>query len=471
MINIRNAQEEVAKPYNQESLPMNVLFLVVDSLRYDVTFGDWPTETPTIDRLADEGVTFTQCFSQGISTAPAMTAMLTGRLPLDYGGHWYLDDNQLTFAEAFRENGYTTGAIHSNPYVSARRNFDRGFDHFEEDVVAFEPDKGLEGALEKLLRLASRASRILSRTPYTPAEEVNEDMLAFVDNADADSPWFLWTQYMDVHGPYLGSDDFSYRNKLRAEWLWRKAAVRDPDTITDEEHEELRENYRKEVEYVDKAMGDLLNELEARDELADTLIVLTADHGDEFYEHGRYGHGNLPYDELIHVPLVIWVPECHDSTSHLDLPRGETVDDLVRCIDILPTVLTAIDADLPERLSTQMAGESLLPAVRGERDDAPLFVTEKRVRGEDALRIGFRTERWKYIYDGKKSETFLYDLDADPGETTDVSERHPGVVGEFEDRLQERFDLIKSTSETVTVPDRETDAGVEERLKALGYRK
>jgi len=126
---------------------------------------------------------------------------------------------------------------------------------------------------------------------------------------------------------------------------------------------------------------------------------------------------------------------------------------------------------LPERLSTQMAGESLLPAVRGERDDAPLFVTEKRVRGEDALRIGFRTERWKYIYDGKKSETFLYDLDADPGETTDVSERHPGVVGEFEDRLQERFDLIKSTSETVTVPDRETDAGVEERLKALGYRK
>jgi len=446
----------------------NVLFLVVDSLRYDATFADWHTNTPIIDRLADEGVTFTRCFSQGVSTAPAMTAMLTGRLPLDYGGHWSLGDEQPTFAEAFQENGYTTGAIHSNPYVSARRNFDHGFDYFEEDVVTFEPDKGLEGAPEKLLRLASRASRILSRTPYTPAEEVNGDMLAFVDNANAQ--WFLWTQYMDIHGPYLGGDDFSYRNKFRAEWLWRKAAVRDPDAITDAEHEELRENYRKEVEYVDKAIGDLLDELEARDELADTLIVLTADHGDEFYEHGQYGHGNLPYDELTHVPLVMWVPEHHDGSSHLDLPNGETVDDLVRCIDILPTVLDAIDVDLPERHTTRLAGESLLPTVRGEREDPPLVVTGKRIRGEDALRVGFRTEHWKYLYDGKTSEMFLYDLDADPGETTDVSERHPGVADEFEDRLQERFDRIETTSETVTVPDVETDAGVEERLKALGYR-
>jgi len=432
----------------------NILLLVVDSLRYDVTSGDWHTSTPTIDRLTDEGLTFTNCFSQGISTAPAMTAMLTGRLPLDYGGHWYLDDDQPTFAEAFNENGYTTGAVHSNPYVSAHRNFDRGFDNFEEDVVAFEPDRGLEGAPDKLLRLASRASRILSRTPYTPAEKVNERILSFVDDVEPGSPWFLWTQYMDVHGPYLGGDDFSYRNKFRAEWLWRKAAVRNPDAITDAEHEELRENYRREVEYVDRAIGNLLDELETRGELQNTIVVLTADHGDEFYEHGWYGHGNLPYDELIHVPLAIRVPDgFDDDPDRATLPRGKTVDDLVRSLDILPTVLDAIGADLSERHRQRLAGESLLPVIRGEREEPPVVVTEKRRRREDALRIGFRTTDWKFLYDGEIDETFLYDIADDPAESADVSGRYPEATARFRERLESRFSQIKETSATVTVPD------------------
>jgi arylsulfatase A-like enzyme len=441
----------------------NVLFLVVDSLRYDTTVGNWESTTPNIDRLIEEGIQFTNCFSQGISTAPAMTAMLTGRLPLDYGGHWYLDDDQPTFAQAFNQHGYHTGAIHSNPYVSARRNFDRGFDRFEEDVVAFEPDEGLEGAPEKLLRLASRAARIFSRTPYTPAEAVNEDMLSFV--GDADSPWFLWTQYMDVHGPYLGGDDFSYRNKFRAEWLWRKAAVRDPDSITDAEHEELRTNYRREVEYLDGAIGNLLEELDDSGEIQNTFVVLTADHGDEFYEHGRYGHGNLPYDELTHVPLIIRPP------AESDLPQGETVDELVRCMDILPTLIDAIGASLSEQHQERLAGETLLPLVRGQgRDEEPMVVTEKRVRGEDDLRIGFRTTQWKYLYDGTDDNRYLYNLEEDPEETTDVSEQNQDVVDEFETHLHERLTRIDETSANVDIPDLETDAGVEERLKALGYR-
>jgi len=440
----------------------NVLFIVVDSLRYDAIRGDWQTSTPTIDRLVEQGITFTNCFSQGISTAPAMTAMLTGRLPLDYGGHWYFDESQPTIAEAFKENGYRTGAIHSNPYVSARRNFDRGFDHFEEDVVAFEPDRGLEGAPEKFLRLASRVSRILSRVPYTPAEDVNNDIVAFADHVT--DPWFLWTQYMDVHGPYLGGDDFSYRNKFRAEWLWQKAAVRNPDGITDEEHSELRRNYQREIEYLDGAIGDLLNDIESRGQLKNTFVVLTSDHGDEFYEHNCYGHGNLPYDELIHVPLVIRPPE--DS----ELPRGEVVNNLVRCMDILPTVLDAIDADIPDQHNERLAGNSLLPLVQGEKYDDPMIVTEKRVRDEESLRIGFRTNRWKFIHDGKTDETFLYDIKDDPMEMTDVSTQRLEVASQFKERIQERISRIETTSAKVEVPDFETEASVEERLKALGYR-
>ena len=99
-----------------------------------------------------------------------------------------------------------------------------------------------------------------------------------------------------------------------------------------------------------------------------------------------------------------------------------------------------------------------------------MIVTEKRIRGEDTLRVGFRTTDWKFLYDGKTEETFLYDLDNDPAESTDISGQNPDVVSRFQDQLESRLNRIEETSENVTVPEVETEAGVEERLKALGYR-
>lgn len=442
------------------SLP-NVLLLVVDSLRFDVLF-DEATTTPTIDGLVDDGITFSQCISQGISTAPAMTALLTGRLPLDYGGHWYLEDGQPTFAEEFRNAGYTTCAVHSNPYVSSRRNFDRGFDYFEEDVVAFEPDRTLERAPEKLLRLLSRVSRLVSKTPYTPAETVNEQVLDAVDGTDG--PWFCWAQYMDVHGPYLPGGDVTYRNKFRAEWLWRKAAVNSPDGVTKAEHEELWRNYEREVEYIDEQFGALFDALDAREKLDNTVIVVTADHGDEFYEHGRYGHGNLPYDELTNVPLVVSFPDAsHDQTE---------VSEMVRAVDVLPTILDHLDVDVSDVMSERMVGTSLLPLVcdSGSDNEIEQAVTEKRVRDTDALRIGLRTGRWKFLYDGTTDETALYDLQADPAEQTDVSDDNPEIAARFQDDLDARFTRIDETTESVDVPTPDVDAGTEERLRALGYK-
>jgi arylsulfatase A-like enzyme len=99
-----------------------------------------------------------------------------------------------------------------------------------------------------------------------------------------------------------------------------------------------------------------------------------------------------------------------------------------------------------------------------------MVVTEKRVRGEDALRVGLRTASWKYLYDGTTDDRLLYDLDADPGETRNVLDEEPAAADRFRDRLSERFDRIRETSENVDVPAFETDAEVDERLRALGYR-
>lgn len=440
----------------------NVLLLVVDSLRYDAVFGEDSFETPNIDKLADDGVVFSNCFSQGISTAPAMTAMLTGRYPLGYGGHWYIEENQPTFAEQFHENGYETGAIHSNPNVSRLRNFDKGFDTFEENILPLETDGLLKRAPDDVLRYANKFIRLLKRTPYLPAPKVNERLAEWIE--DADEPWFLWTQYMDVHGPYLPGGDFTYRNKFRAEQLWRKAAVNSPDEIGEEEHEELLRNYRKEVEYFDSQVGKFLGRLNNRGDLDDTMIIVVGDHGDEFYEHERYGHGNLPYDELTHVPLVVKFP---DDTP---IDQSRVVEEAVRCIDILPTALELADATLTDEMEERLQGESLLSLLQD--DEEPEFdfvVTEKEMRGETDLRFGFRTNEWKFLYDGKNDEELLYNLHQNAEETEDVSEDHPDVVAEFREHLEARFEQIESTSESITIPNIEEQAGVEQRLKALGY--
>lgn len=439
----------------------NVLFLVVDSLRYDAIAND-EFDTTNLDRLAKQGVWFSQCYSQGISTAPSMTAMLTGRYPLDYGGHWYLESDQPTMAEQFQRNGYTTGAIHSNPNVSRLRNFDRGFDTFEENILPFDPDGLVENVPDSFLRYANKLARILRRTPYLPAEKVNQTLSEWIISAD--EPWFLWTQYMDVHGPYLPGDDFGYRNKFQAERLWRKAAVNAPEEITPEDHNELWTNYRKEVEYLDREIGAFLDTLRDHGALDDTIVVLVSDHGDEFMEHGLYGHKNLPYDELTRVPLLMRFPESVPINQPL------SIDTMVRTIDILPTILDVVDADYSTEMTERIEGESLLSVLDGANPSYEAVVTEKEVRGEDHLRIGFRTERWKYLYDGKTDEQYLYDLVDDPEELDDVVDQHPEVVERFRARLNDRFQRIETTSADINVPDIDDGQGVEERLRALGYK-
>jgi arylsulfatase A-like enzyme len=440
----------------------NLLFLVVDSLRYDVVAHDDLAHTPTLDRLASAGTVFEACFSQGISTAPAMTAMLTGRYPLDYGGHWYVHDDQPTMAEQFQHNGYRTAAIHSNPNVSRLRNFDKGFDTFEENILPFPSDGLFEVLPDTVLRYLNKGARILSRTPYLPADAVNAQILEWVETAD--SPWFLWTQYMDTHGPYLPGDEFTYRNKFRAERLWRKAAVEAPEDVTEAEHEELRRNYRLEVEYFDAALGRFLETMAERGHLENTITVLVGDHGDEFGEHGLYGHKNLPYEELVHVPCIVDFPDdvAGDPPDNVESP--------VRCIDLLPTVLDVVDAELTPEMRERMTGQSLRPVFSEEESSSGLLLTEKEMRNDDALRFGFRTDRWTYLYDGTDDSERLYDRDSDPDERVDVAGEHPDVVEQFRDRLEERVDAIEETSARLDTPTIEDDHGVQDRLQALGYR-
>jgi arylsulfatase A-like enzyme len=194
-------------------------------------------------------------------------------------------------------------------------------------------------------------------------------------------------------------------------------------------------------------------------------VIIVGDHGDEFREHSRYGHKNLPYDELIHVPLIFRFPDRFSFES------GTVVNEWVRCLDILPTVLDILPGSLSNSMREHIEGESIIPTI--ESLNAPSFshvIIEKDMLEEDSLRIAFRTKGWKYIFDEQEDHEYLYDLTEDPDESRDVSAEYEGVLQDFQDRLDDRLDSIERTSQNISIPDIEEADGVNERLRALGYK-
>lgn len=448
----------------------NILLIVVDSLRADfVGCCRVPpaanSVTPLLDRFAAEGINFVNCFSQGISSAPSMTSLLTSTWPLDYGGHWYLDSSRITIAEILQAEGYATAAIHSNPNISRLRNFHKGFDLYEENLVPWDVGSIGDHLPARYQRLINRFFRILRLQPYLPAEALNGKVMRWLKQEHR--PFFLWIQYMDVHGPYLSHKGFPYYDKFQAERMWRKAVVKTPELVTPEERRRHIASYESEIRHADRQLGALLSWLEQEGILDETLVIVTADHGDEIGEHGFYGHKNNPYDELIHVPLVVKFP----ATAQPALRQPRTITGHARLIDLVPTVLDLLGLDPEQHAPDQIQGLSLLPLVRGETT-GPLFeyvISENMVKNTDSVRVAFRNERWKYIVDGVNQRVELYDLGADPQEQHNCADEYPDVVAHFESRVNEHLAQIRERSGDIVIPDVLESREVLARLEALGY--
>jgi arylsulfatase len=264
---------------------------------------------------------------------------------------------------------------------------------------------------------------------------------------------------MDVHGPYQPKKGLTYIKKLRSEWLWHKAHT-SPHKISPTEHIELRKYYRDEIIYVDQQIGLLLDLLYQLDTYNDTIVILCADHGDEFREHGHYSHGRWLYDELIRVPLII---------RHPFGQRGTSVNVPVGLVDILPTVVDMVGLDVNRR---EFVGQSLWPTVRdGKAVELRGFVVNDAMPDRDDTVIGIRNSNWKLIVDSRTGPE-LYNLENDPLEQLNVVADHPDIVQRLRATL-----WAELASQPIEVA-RETngpkwDALQEQeilaRLQALGY--
>ena len=437
---------------------MNVLLVTFDSLRFDSVDSEIHKNlglTSTVSPWLSSTAEFRSAFTVSPYTWGAFASLLAsnypGRITSRKG---VLLPDVLTLPEILRRRGFSTAAFNSNPFISAGFGYARGFDVFEDGLLAKQAVRVPRSGYVYLAKLL----RLIRRTPYMPAPGVTSLALNWIrKQVTVTNPFFAWVHYMDPHGPYQSKRGVAYINKVRAERLWRKAVVA-PETITPGEKQELIDTYAEEIAYADQHMGVLLQGLKELGLADTTILIMCADHGDAFDEHGFYSHPRHLYEELIHIPLLIRHPALRERRV-ISIPVG--------LLDVAPTVLAMLDLSVA---AADRVGQSLWPAMlTGDASYLRGRVVMDATPDRTQRIVGIRTQRWKLIVNQERKTTELFDLNADSGETNNVAAAHPQVVADLETQLWAELEWEVLPQGPAEGPEPEVDAEVVQRLRDLGY--
>jgi arylsulfatase A-like enzyme len=390
----------------------NTLLLVIDSLRADrlAAYGNAQGVTPNLDRFGHDALRFDEAWSTSSMTLSSVASMLTST----YGSEHlaWLPDQRLgrgvaTLAERFRTGGYRTAAFTEGGFVSPPFGLDRGFTVFD----------GTSGGIDETL------ARVR----------------AFLDTAGT-GPWFVFVHTYEVHAPYEPPQEEREKIERRYPNALRGLPA-DPRSLREQEGRPgrlpentlaaLRALYDAQVRVADVALGAFFDDLRARRLYDDTQICVTADHGEEFFEHGALGHGDALYPEVVHVPLFLKRP----GRQEANISRTEPVS----LIDLAPTLLDGADqASLAD--GAGFDGVSLLSG------DAPSPIYADRNDAQAGLLSAFRREHFvllhgEYIEPRRVEAPELYNLRADPGATNNVSLTEKAALQQARTRLKQFEEL------------------------------
>jgi arylsulfatase A-like enzyme len=316
--------------------------------------------------------------------------------------------------------------------------------------------------VSSLLGIRSRPARL-----YVSAAEVTDRVCHWLEHDQ--QPFFIWAHYMDIHWPYHREETLTQPREIAQAWQDLKrmhSANWKGQTLALAEQERYVCLYEQAIQYTDSQIGRLLGYLESTGHLANTIIILVSDHGEEFLERRRWGHFEVNlYDEILKVPLIIRLPH---------LPKHPVVRRQVRTLDIMPTVLDLCNCPVPDALE----GVSLVPlwTIGEAEDDTEVSISEmwrkewRKERRKERHLIAVRTEGFKYIWDNHHpDEPELYDLEADPRERHNIRDQAP----ELAERLQAYVDAHRkrgaAQAGTNLSAEPEFDAELIRRLRDLGY--
>jgi arylsulfatase A-like enzyme len=419
----------------------NIVLITAAGLRPDHlgAYGYDPAISPSIDRLAERGTRFEQASAQASWTEPSVASLLTSLYPSELGiacraaisCQPHIDEQRITLAEALQSAGYRTEAYTTSSWLTAELGFDQGFERFEsvraEEPFDLAPMHG--GTLGWLLgcqrdaeacRPFTQGHTRLFDEPIPPGwggDRVNARVNRFLE-LHGDERFFLWVHYSEALPPYDLEPPFrpmpegplaSSEDELRGMSYWRLGDPFAPrEKLLPLDVEGLVALYDGEVHRLDRLVGGLAGQLEARGLADRTLIVVTSDHGQEFMEHGIYTYGHSLYDEVLRVPLILAGPGVASDEGAIETP--------VALLDLAPTLIEMAGASLPP----EAEGRSLAPALRGQALQAQPIYGESLYRVPYELKA-LQQDGYKLIYRADDGQVELYDLSADPAEQRDVA--------------------------------------------------
>ena len=434
----------------------NVLLVMVDTLRADhLSCYGADIKTPNLCRLA-EGGTIYQGFSHASWTKPATASLLTSTLPSTHQAMSKpsrLSGDLTLISEAMQAGGYTTGGVVTNINLAESFGFAQGYDDYyylAPDYIAYAAESSSKLIVYQLVRQIwlglAGGDQVRFNDFYQDSQVVNEKAFDWIDRRK-DDRFFLFLHYMDAHDPYF---EHPYNGVGIA-----RVSMPEPEA---EMAERLHDLYRGEIEYLDVEFGKLLAKLDAEGLYDNTVIVLTADHGEEFNEHGGFWHGLTLYDEQIRVPLVIKWARGEEPT----LPGINS--GVARLIDVGPTLLGV--AGLPP--SESMQGVDLRQPFSARLEKDQQVYSEEDHEGN--VLWSLRTEDEKLIVANPGNprglpERVFFDMSGDPGELDPYED--PGA----EPILEEAARLQRLAAEGKAVEGEEVEMTLAdcERLRVLGY--
>ena len=449
----------------------NILLIVVDTLRADhlrAYNSASAAETPNITKFANDSILFQNSFAQSSWTKASFGTIFSGMYPEAHtatGKASALPDEVITIAEVLRDGGYYTRGYSNNPNITSTFNYNQGFVEYTD----LKPDLyfGATPSCEKLVLYdilrkvvqklnGMRGGRIAITDFYQPANVITDTGLAWIDRGErpGDAPFFLFLHYMDPHDPF--------RDPERPGKGYARVQLGNPDP--EKYLEAFQRSYNYEIEYMDTHVGRLLDGLRERDLYEDTLIVFTADHGEEFFEHGGWWHGLSLYDEQIAIPLIVKLPG--------NSMAGTVNTDLVRHVDIAPTVARVAGQPEPE----MWQGQSLLT------EDLSLTQTSSghvyaHLDFEGIVLRALRTQDHKLIQANESNKrnyapVELYSLTDDPQEQENLAGQ--AIADDILPSMQKTIDemrafILENAAEPSTLNIDELSPEELDQLESLGY--
>jgi len=493
----------------------NMLLIMVDTLRADHlgTYGFPEPISPRVDDMAADGVVFERAYASASWTRPSTASLFTSMAPSGHSADVkvaMLPDDVTTIAELLQDQGYITAGLPNNINVTRSFNFHQGFDYFEyqaPEYIAGATESSSQLSMYNVVRkLRDRLTGGKKRVEdyYQPADVVLGNAKEFI-TANKDRRWFNFVHLMEPHDPY-------FERPFTGEGVGRAEMEFPPPELEGA----IRKAYQQEITWMDTEIGKFLDWLKSEGLYDNTTIILTSDHGEEFLEHGGWWHGTTLYDEQLHVPLIVKLPNSKwagtrvpwqvrqlDAPATMAVLGGSVVpmewqgDDLFE--EDFQDTLAVLNGTAKNTVdSTDDAVASTEEGDASDIDEAPPLPTraelidhrERVVLSEENFEgnvlSSVRADGFKYIrantscFDQAKNEQErsrcsprglqpeeLYNVAADPGEQDNLAGKSGKVQADLSAML--RAELTAAMSVKVESQTAEISADDCERMRALGY--